>query len=121
MEESKYEEGKYFVCGEKEKQRWKRRKIFGERKYSFVSGGEGKGIKCLFEEEKKKREGKGEKHLEKENIFCGGEGEGGKYFEKENILFVEEKKNRAGKRGKYLEKEKKNGEGKGGKYLEKEN
>ena len=99
MEESKYEEGKYFVCGEKEKQRWKRRKIFGERKYSFVSGGEGKGIKCLFEEEKKKREGKGEKHLEKENI-----------------LFVEEKKNRAGKRGKYLEKEKKNGEGKGGKY-----
>ena len=104
MEESKYEEGKYFVCGEKEKQRWKRRKIFGERKYSFVSGGEGKGIKCLFEEEKKKREGKGEKHLEKENI-----------------LFVEEKKNRAGKRGKYLEKEKKNGEGKGGKYLEKEN
>ena len=94
MEESKYEEGKYFVCGEKEKQRWKRRKIFGERKYSFVSGGEGKGIKCLFEEEKKKREGKGEKHLEKENI-----------------LFVEEKKNRAGKGGKYLEKEKKNGEG----------
>ena len=80
MEETKYGEGKYFVCGEEEKQRWKRRKIFGERKYSFVSGGEGKGIKCLFEEEKKKREGKGEKHLEKENI-----------------LFVEEKKNRAGK------------------------
>ena len=104
MEESKYGEGKYFVCGEEEKQKWKRRKIFGERKYSFVSGGEGKGIKCLFEEEKKKREGKGEKHLEKENI-----------------LFVEEKKNRAGKGGKYLEKEKKNGEGKGGKYLEKEN
>ena len=121
MEESKYGEGKYFVCGEEEKQRWKRRKIFGERKYSFVFGGEGKGIKCLFEEEKKKREGKGEKHLEKENIFCGGEGEGGKHLEKENILFVEEKKNRAGKGGKYLEKEKKNGEGKGGKYLEKEN
>ena len=82
MEETKYGEGKYFVCGEEEKQRWKRRKIFGERKYSFVSGGEGKGIKCLFEEEKK---------------------------------------NRAGKRGKYLEREKKNGEGKGGKYFEKEN
>ena len=36
MEESKYEEGKYFVCGEKEKQRWKRRKISGEGKYTFL-------------------------------------------------------------------------------------
>ena len=72
MGETKYGEGKYLVCREKEKRRIKRRKLFGERKYSFVCGGE--------EKQRRKRR----QHLEKENIFCGGEGEGGQHLEKEN-------------------------------------
>ena len=56
-------------------------------------------------EEKKNKEGKGEKHLEKENIWSSeekknGDGKGAKYLEKENVwrkkIFGE---------GKYLEKE----------------
>ena len=35
-------------------------------------------------------------------VYSGGEEKGGKYSEKENIFFLEEKKNREGKGGKYL-------------------
>ena len=39
-------------------------------------------------------------------FFCGGEGKWGKYLKKENILLWEQKTNREGKGGKYLENKK---------------
>ena len=66
--------------------------------------------KIFFAVEKKNREGKGGKYLEKENILSEeekktGEGKGGKYLEKENIWSLEEKKNGEGKGGNILEME----------------
>ena len=59
--EGKYlERGNIFLRRIRNKRR-KRRKVFVERKFSFI-------------EEMKIREGKGGKLLEKENILCGGHG-----------------------------------------------
>ena len=83
-----------------------------------------------FLEEKKKREGKGGKILEKENMYLMSrktEKRKGEIFDEQNYVFGGKEKQRRkgmndfGERKYIFCRRKQNGEGKGGKYLKKDN